>query len=82
MGWISWVLLVVVLVVVERGLGPVSGFGCTRSFFGVHLGCFCVFQQFLQYRVNTYYKRKVIQRRPRLFVMFWTVWVLGGEFLG
>ncbi len=32
-----WVLLVVVVVVVvERRSGPVSGFGCTRTFFGVH----------------------------------------------
>ena len=36
----SWVLVVVVVVVVERGSGPVSGFGCTRSFSGVHLCCF------------------------------------------
>ena len=36
----SWVLLVVVVVVVERGSGPVSGFGYTRSFSGVHLCCF------------------------------------------
>ena len=35
----SWVLPVV-LVVVERGSGPVSGFGCTTSFSGVHLCCF------------------------------------------
>ena len=37
----AWVLLVVV-VVVERKSGPVSGFGCTRTIFGVHLGCFCI----------------------------------------
>ena len=36
----SWVLLVVVVVVVKRGSGPVSGIGNTRSFFGVHLGFF------------------------------------------
>ena len=41
----SWVLLVVVVVfvVVKRGSGPVSGMGTTRSFFGVHLECFCVY---------------------------------------
>ena len=41
----SWVLLVVVVVVVvvNRVSGPVSGIGSTRSFFGVHLGCFCVY---------------------------------------
>ena len=38
-----WVLLVVVVVVVERRSGPVSGFGCTRTLFGVHLGCVCVY---------------------------------------
>ena len=43
----SWVLLVVVavvvvvVVVVKRGSGPESGIGSTRSFFWVHLGCFC-----------------------------------------
>ena len=46
----SWVLVVlvvlvvvVVVVVVKRGSGPVSGIGTTRSFFGEHLGCFCVY---------------------------------------
>ena len=46
----SWVLLVVVVVVVvvvavvvKRGSGPVNGIGSTRTFFGVHLGCFCVY---------------------------------------
>ena len=39
----SWVLVVVVVVVVERGSGAESGIGSTRSFFGVHLGCFCVY---------------------------------------
>ena len=41
----SWVLLVVVVVVVvaKRRSGPVSGIGSTRSFFGVHLGSFCVY---------------------------------------
>ena len=45
----SWVLLVVVVVVVvvvavvKRGSGPESGIGSTRSFFGVHLDCFCVY---------------------------------------
>ena len=38
------VVVVVVLVIgFERGSGPVSGFGCTRSLFGVHLCCFCVY---------------------------------------
>ena len=46
------VVAVVVVVVVERGSGPVSGFECTRSFSGVHLGCFCVFQQFWQCHVK------------------------------
>ena len=36
-GWISWVLVVVVAVVVEKGSGPVSGVGCTRSFVRVQL---------------------------------------------
>ena len=40
----SWVLVVVVVVVVvKRGSGPESGIGSTRSFFGVHLSCFCVY---------------------------------------
>ena len=43
----SWVLLVVVVVVVvvvvNKVSGPVSGIGSTRSIFGVHLGCFCVY---------------------------------------
>ena len=39
----SWVLVVVVVVVVKRGSGLVSGIGTTRSFFGVHLGCVCVY---------------------------------------
>ena len=40
----SWVLVVVVVVVVvRRGSGPESGIGTTRSFSGVHLGCFCVY---------------------------------------
>ena len=34
------VVVVVALVEFERGSGPVSGFGCTRSFSGVHLCCF------------------------------------------
>ena len=39
-----WVLVVVVVVVVvRRGSGPVSGIGSTRSFFGVHFDCFCVY---------------------------------------
>ena len=38
----SWVLVVVV-VVVKRGSGPESGIGSTRSFFGLHLGCFCMY---------------------------------------
>ena len=40
----DWVLVVVVVVVVVKGgSGPESGIGSTRSFFGVHLGCFCVY---------------------------------------
>ena len=39
----SWVLVVIVVVVVKRGSGPESGTGSTRSFFGVHLVCFCVY---------------------------------------
>ena len=38
----SWVLVVVV-VVVKKGSGPESGIWSTRSFFGVHLDCFCVY---------------------------------------
>ena len=34
------VVVVVVLVEFERGSGPVSGFGCTRSLFGMQLCCF------------------------------------------
>ena len=41
--WVLVVVVVVVVVVVKRGSGPVSGIGSTRSFFGVHLGCFCVY---------------------------------------
>ena len=36
----SWVLLVVVVAVVKGASVPVSGFGCTRSFSGVHVCCF------------------------------------------
>ena len=48
------VVVVVVLVVeVERGSGPVSGFGCTRFFcWGAFVLCLYVFQQFWQYRVK------------------------------
>ena len=75
-GWIPWVLLVVVVVVVvvERRSGPVSGFGCTRTIFGVHLGCFCMyFSSSGNIVLNKHYKRKVIHRTPRLFVVFWSV---------
>ena len=41
--WVLVVVVVVVVVVVKRGSGPVSGIGSTRSFFGVHLGSFCVY---------------------------------------
>ena len=71
-----WVLLVVVavVVVVGRRSGPVSGFGCTRTLFGVHLGCFCVYLTSSDNIVsNKHYKRKVIHRTPRLFVVFWNV---------
>ena len=37
------VVVVVVVVVVNRISGPVSGIGSTRSLFGVHLDCFCVY---------------------------------------
>ena len=41
--WVLLVVVVVVVVVVNRGSGPVSGIGTTRSFFGVHLGSYCVY---------------------------------------
>ena len=41
--WVLLVVVVVIVVVVKRGSGPVSGIGTTRSFFGVHLGCFGVY---------------------------------------
>ena len=72
-------VVVVVVVVVdpvefERGSGPVSGFGCTRSLFGMHLCCFCVYFNSSGNIVSkTLYKRKVIHRTPRLFVVFWSV---------
>ena len=69
----SWVLVVVV-VVVKKGSAPVGGFGCTRTLFGVHLGCFCLYLNISGNNVTkTNYKRKVIHRTPRLFVMFWRV---------
>ena len=68
-----WVLLVVVAVV-ERRSGPVSGIGCTRTLVGVRLGCFCVyFSSSGNIVSNKHYKRKVIHRAPRLFVVFWNV---------
>ena len=74
----SWVLLlvvvVVVVVVVKRGSGPANGIGSTRSFFGVHLGCFCVcFNSSGNIALKQHYKRKGVHRTPRLFVVFWRV---------
>ena len=37
------VFVVVVVVGFERGSGPVSGFGRTRSLFGMQLHCFCMY---------------------------------------
>ena len=72
--WVLLVVVVVVVVVVKRGSGPVSGFGCTRTFVGVHLGCFCAYFNSSGNIVSTkHYKRKVIHRTPGLFVMFWNV---------
>ena len=69
-----WVLVVVVVVVVERRSGPVSGFGCTRIIFGVHLGSFCVYFSSSGNVVSKkHYTRKFIHRTPRLFVVFWRV---------
>ena len=76
-GWIPSVLLDVVVVVVERRSGPVSGFGCTRTLFGVHLDCFCMrFNRSSNIVSKQHYKRKVIHRTP-LFVVFCRVLILG-----
>ncbi len=63
----SWILVVVVVVVVvvKRGSGPESGIGSTRSFFVVHLGCFCVyFSSSGNIVYNKHYKRKGVHRTP------------------
>ena len=81
----SWVLavVVVVVVVVKRGSGPESGIGSTRSFFGVHLGCFCVYFNSSGNIVSKKpYQRKVIHRTPRLFVIVLENVNSGGGFLG
>ena len=72
--WVLVVVVVVVVVVVKRGSGPESGIGSTISFFGVHLGCVCVYFSSSENIVyKKHYKRKGVQWMPRLFIVFWRV---------
>ncbi len=52
------VVVVVVLVEFERGSGPVSGFGCTRSLFGMQLCCVCAYVNSSGNIMKQHYKRK------------------------